>query len=96
MMPKVPPTPRWMTAVIIVVLLPVLQFPMLLGSVPDVSMVRTLLWIYPFYCLVAAYLAWQCYPERHALAWILVALMVLSHVAVWIMVTMPLSEYSLG
>lgn len=90
MMPSVPNTPKWVTAVIVIVLLPVFQFPMLLGSAPDLPIVRTMLWIYPFYCLVAAYLAWQCYPQRHALAWILIGLMILSHIAMWLLVTTPL------
>lgn len=89
MMPAPPSTPRWMIAVIVIVLLPVFQFPFLLTECPDVSIVRTLLWIYPFYCLVAAFLAYQCYPERHAMSWILLALMVLSHLSVWLLVTNP-------
>ncbi|MCM1348978.1 MAG: hypothetical protein NC338_06150 [Firmicutes bacterium] len=86
-----PPTPKWMIAVIVIVLLPVFQFPMLLASAPDTDIVRTLLWIYPFYCLVAAYLAWQCYPQRHAMAWILLGLMVMSHISMWLLVTTPLT-----
>lgn len=92
MMPSAPSTPKWMVALIILLLLPVFQFPMLLASVPDVQIVRAMVWIYPFYCLVAAYLAWQCYPQRHALAWILLALMVLSHIAIWLLVTTPLTD----
>lgn len=95
MMPSLPPTPRWMTAVIVLVTLPLFQMPMLLSMAPDVGLVKALLWIYPFYCLVAAYLAWQCYPQRHALAWILVGLMILSHISVWVLVTLPQTEYSL-
>lgn len=95
MMPAPPATPRWFTVVIIVTFLPVFQFPMLLGSMPDVSIVRTLVWVYPFYCLVAAYLAWQCYPQRHALAWILLALMILSHIAIQLLVTTPLTAVAL-
>ncbi len=89
MMPQLPSTPRWMIAVIVIVLLPVFQFPFLLADCPDVSIVRTLLWIYPFYCLVAAFLAYQCYPQRHAMTWILLALMVLSHISVWLLTTNP-------
>lgn len=92
MMPSPPATPKWMLAVIIVTLLPVFQFPVLLSDCPPVSIVRTLLWIYPFYCLVAAYLAYQSYPQRHAIAWILIMLMVLSHVAMWMLVTTPLGK----
>lgn len=88
MISNFPDTPKWMTAVIIVLLLPVFQFPYLVASAPDVSTVKTLVWIYPFYCLVAAWLAWQCFPQRPALSWILLALMVMSHVSVWCLVAM--------
>lgn len=91
-MPTPPFTPRWMTVVIVIALLPVFQFPFLLASCPASSTVRALLWIYPFYCLVAAFLAYQSYPQRPAVAWILVALMVLSHIAMWILVTTPLED----
>ena len=91
MMPSLPKTPHWMVAVIIIVTLPVFQFPMLLASAPDLSSVKALVCAYPFYCIVAAYLAWQCYPQRKALAWVLLALMVMSHLAMWLLVTTPLS-----
>lgn len=90
MMPAPPSTPKWMIALIVIILLPVFQFPFLLSDCLDIPIVRTLLWIYPFYCLVAAYLAYQCYPQRHALAWILLLLMIMSHVSVWLLATTPL------
>lgn len=90
MMPAPPSTPKWMIVLIVIILLPVFQFPLLLSDCPDIPIVRALLWIYPFYCLVAAYLAYQCYPQRHALAWILLLLMIMSHVSVWLLATTPL------
>ena len=92
MMPAPPPAPRWFAAVAIICLLPVFQFPWLLAMCPADSSVRTMIWIYPFYAAVAAYLAWQCYPRRHALAWILIALMILTHVSVWILATTPITQ----
>lgn len=90
MMPAPPSTPKWMIVLIVIILLPVFQFPFLLSDCPDIPIVRALLWIYPFYCLVAAYLAYQCYPQRHALVWILLLLMIMSHVSVWLLATTPL------
>ncbi len=87
MLPAPPTTPRWFTAVAILLLLPVFQFPYLLGIVPADGPARTMLWIYPFYAIVAAYLAWQCYPQRRALAWVLLSLLLLSNVAIWILCT---------
>ena len=90
MMPAAPATPRWMICVILLVALPVFQFPMLLSSLPADSPNRVFVWMYPFYVVVAAYLAYQCYPQRRALAWILLVLMVLSHIAVYLLVNSSL------
>lgn len=82
-------TPWWMTLVIIVAALPLFSFPSLLGSCP--GELRPMLWVYPVYEAAGAWLAWQCYPQRRALSWILVAVLVLSHGAVWLMCSRPLS-----
>ncbi len=91
MMPTPPATPRWFIAVIVMILLPVFQFPILLDSCTPGSSARTMVWIYPFYAITAAWLAYQCYSQRPVLAWILLALMLLSHIAVFMLVTMPLN-----
>ncbi len=83
-------TPRWFAVVVILVLLPVFQFPVLLANSPDVTAVRAMVWIYPIYVVVAAYLAWRSYAERPVLSWILLVLMVMSHVAMWLLVTTPI------
>ncbi len=87
MMASTPSTPKWMIWVIVLVSLPVFQFPVLLSTMPADTPNRPLVWIYPFYVLVAAFLAYQCYPQRPALAWILLALMALSHIAIYLLVT---------
>ncbi|MDE6858811.1 MAG: hypothetical protein K2J65_00155 [Duncaniella sp.] len=79
-------TPTWMTILIIVVLLPVFSLPALLDTVPagDDSL-RTIVWCYPFYMLLSGYLAWFAYPQRPTVSWILIALMILSTIAVWLL-----------
>ncbi len=84
-------TPRWFTLLAVVLVLPLFQLPLLLSRCPDSSPVRTILFIYPFYAVAAAYLAWQCYPQRKALAWILLILLILSHMATWMLVSTPLT-----
>lgn len=88
-MSLIPPAPRWFAAVVIVSLLPVFQLPVLLSAALPGSPARSWLWFYPIYAVVAAYLAWQCYPQRRALAWILVALMWMSHAAMGAICFMP-------
>lgn len=75
-----------MTILIIVVLLPVFSLPALLDTVPagDDSL-RTIVWCYPFYMLLSGYLAWFAYPQRPTVSWILIALMVLSTIAIWML-----------
>ncbi len=75
-----------MTILIIVVLLPVFSLPALLDTVPagDDSL-RTIVWCYPFYMLLSGYLAWFAYPQRPTVSWILIALMILSTIAVWLL-----------
>lgn len=82
--------PRWVVVVAVIAALPATQMPMLLSSCPDVGGARTLLWIYPFYTLLAAWLAVACYPRRPYMTWILLALMLLTHVAMWMLVARPL------
>lgn len=41
-------------------------------------------WLYPAYVVLSAVIAWPCYPTRRAVAWILVAMMALSTVALGI------------
>lgn len=91
MMPQLPPTPRWFTILVTIMALPVFQVPVLLANCAPQSAVRTMVWVYLFYVPVAAYLAYLCYPERRALAWILTLLMLLSHIAVWLLVTTTLT-----
>lgn len=76
-------TPFWFLVVIILVALPVFQMPWLLSACQPESFNRTLVWIYPFYVLMAGYLAYICYPKRQAMSWILLILMIMTHLAIW-------------
>ncbi len=79
--------PWWMIALIILLVLPAGQFPVLLANCPaGFPIVRALVWIYPFYVVVAAYLAYLCYPRRQLMTWILLALLVMTHIAIWMLV----------
>lgn len=81
-------TPKWVTFLIIIFTLPIFTLPGLLAQcTPDDEATRTLVWIYPFYMILSAYLAWRAYPQRSYLTWILLAVMVLSSIAMQILVT---------
>lgn len=82
--------PVWMTVIILIFLLPVFSFPMLLANIPAGDEgAKTFVWIYPFYMLLSAWLAWSGYTRRSYVSWILIALMALSTAAVWTLVLHP-------
>lgn len=81
-------TPKWMTLVIILISLPLFSFPALLGRCPEnAEAARTLVWIYPFYMLLSGWLAWKAYPQRPYVSWLLLAVMILSTIAIYALVT---------
>lgn len=83
--PKLP-MPWWVKVLIIVCCVPVLAFPKLMELCPPHSSAETFLWLYPFYVIICAVCAWLCWGRRHELTWVLLALMVLTHGAMWILV----------
>lgn len=80
-------TPLWVVIVIIIFVLPIFQFPALLSLCPPDSFERVLVWIYPFYIIVAGYLAFICWNQRPWMTWILLILMAITHAAMWALVT---------
>lgn len=80
-----------MTVIILIFLLPVFAFPLLLANIPGGDeAVKTFVWIYPFYMLLSAWLAWSAYPRRPYVSWILLILMALSTAAVWTLELHPI------
>lgn len=61
-----------------------LAFPFMLSVSATLSGAdKYYLWIYPAYILAASFLAWQCYGRRTEMTWIIIILMLLTHVAMW-------------
>lgn len=80
--------PWWVTVIIILLMLPATDFPVLLNNCPvDNPTARTLVWCYPFYVLLTGALSWLTWPERPYLTWILLVIMALTDVAMWLMIT---------
>ena len=81
-------TPAWVTLLIVIFTLPIFTLPSLLDMcAPGDSAMKTLVWIYPFYMILSGFLAWRTYPARPYLTWILLAVMILTSVAIHILVT---------
>lgn len=83
--PIKPRRPWWFTALLIVVVLPAFGLPWLLADAPKDSLLANLIKWFPAFLLLAAFCAWFSYPQRRDVAWILVALMVLSAVSLYIL-----------
>ena len=78
--------PAGVTVVIIICMLPVLAFPTMLSMTMPDSLARTFVWFYPFYVIASGVCARICWRQRRDVTWILLALMVLSHLAMWMLV----------
>ena len=77
--------PIWFIIIIIIFLLPVFSFPKLLSLVaPGDDGALTFVWIYPFYMLLSAWLAYSAYRTRTYISVILLLLMALSTAAIWL------------
>lgn len=81
-----PRTPWWMTALIILITVPLLAYPMALSTLPADHEAKTLIWLYPAYVIAAGICAWISYPRRPEITWILIVLMILSHAGVYYLI----------
>lgn len=74
--------------VVVLVALPVVALPTLIGRIGATEIEQTIkvfLFGYPVYVIISAWLACISYPRRPYMTWILVALMVLTHLAMWLL-----------
>ena len=79
--PLKPRRPWWFTALLIVLVLPSFGMPWVLSDAPQGSLLAALIKWFPAYLLLSAVCAWMAYPQRRDVAWIIVALMILSSIA---------------
>lgn len=74
----------WFRLLVIVLALPLAGYPALLSGADDADpALSTLVWLYPAYVVCAAVCAWMCYPRRKDVAWILLALMLLTQIGMY-------------
>lgn len=82
--PLKPQRPWWFTTLLVVLVLPAFGLPWMLVSAPAGSILMTLIKLFPVYLVGSAFAAWKVYPARRDLAWILVALMILTSSALFV------------
>lgn len=74
--------PLWVTLTALACLSPLALYPVLMGRLPaDMAFFVKL---YPVYAVATAWLAWLCWLRRPVMFWILLALLLLTHAAMWL------------
>ncbi|MBE6317363.1 MAG: hypothetical protein E7081_00080 [Bacteroidales bacterium] len=79
--------PLWVKAVIIISSLPIALLPIIIDWCSGVAIegIKIFLVIYPFYVVASANMAWMSYRSRPEITAILIVLMVLTHIAMWVL-----------
>lgn len=72
-------TPWWMGMIIVAAMIPALIVPFHMNGLATDPTAKYLTYFYPAYVIASGICAWLCYPQRKALAWILIVLMLMSH-----------------
>lgn len=79
--------PSWFLILVVIAALPAVMTPalILMASEPLPESKKLFFWLFPFYLVVAAYLAYECYGRRTVMAWILLVIMLLTDGAMWML-----------
>lgn len=89
-------TPWWMALIIILCAIPGVASPFAgeLLNCGNLS-IDGLTWFYPIYSLVSALLAWQCYNRRQLFCWVILILLLISHICYFHLATTLFAPASL-
>jgi len=85
--------PVWFILILVLLTLPLAGVPWVLAAIPEgMDELRLMMRLSPLYVLAADWLAWVCWWPRRLMSWIMVGLILLSHIAVLTMYkeSMPL------
>lgn len=75
--------PRYILVIVILLMLPLVAFPWILSTTE--AEYKTLVAMYPVYVFATGVLSYQCYVSRRELFYILLVLLIMSHVAIWLL-----------
>ena len=75
--------PWWFKAIVIALMLPLALYPSALSQLPAGTDIGWIARLYPAYAAVSGICAWIVYRQRPEVAWILVALLALSHAGMY-------------
>lgn len=76
--------PAWFTVVTVVMMLPLIAWPKIVTDMLDImgkseDNTSTLVFIFPLYALLSAWLAYRSYTRRPELSWILLGVLLLAY-----------------
>lgn len=75
--------PLWFILLLLIITLPVAATPWVLSMLPpERNELHTLMTLYPLYVFAADWFAWICWWPRRIMSWIMICLILLSHLAV--------------
>lgn len=75
--------PWWFKTIVILLMLPLLAYPAMLAAMPDEQSLIWLMKFYPFYVVASGICAWMVYRHNPMAAWILIGLLILSHLSMF-------------
>lgn len=78
--------PLWLKICIIADCLPIIAVPALIASCPNVTEAVTLVKLYPIAIIGGGIISWLSWKERAEITWILLAIMFLTHLAMWLLI----------
>lgn len=87
-MDELPPNPLPVAVKILIVVaaLPVLAFPWMLSAAPEDSNIELWMWMYPVYVILSCACEWKAWGRQPEVTWILMAVMLLTHAAMWALI----------
>lgn len=79
--------PLLIKLLIILASLPIVMLPAIISNCNPMKYeeIKLFLMIYPFYVVASAIMAWMSYRSRPEITAILIVLMVLTHIAMWVL-----------
>lgn len=73
--------PWWFIVVLLVMALPMIAWPWVMGAMPENNENGTLVMCFPIYALLSLYLAYRSFSQRPTVAWVLLAVLLIAYVA---------------
>lgn len=77
--------PLWAKLMIIISAIPIITLPYTISQCNDVTyeFFKIFFFLYPIYVIISAIMSWICYKSRHEISIVLIILMLLTHIAIW-------------